>query len=173
MTLLLYFSLNLKEMKLGIVGTGFIVQEVISHFSSWRIIVNALCSTQRSFEQAKEITRLHNIKSVYSDLGEMLLNADIDTVYIATPNSLHFIQTKQALLAGKNVITEKPFTSNVKEAKELAAIAHERRLLLFEAVSTLHLASYHKIKEWIPRIGTVKLVTMNFSQYSRRYDSRI
>ena len=43
-----------------------------------------------------------------------------------------------ALEAGRNVIVEKPFTLTVAEAEELATMARERKLYLFEAISPLH-----------------------------------
>lgn len=158
-------------MKLGIIGSGFIAQEVIPHFKDWGIDAPALCTTPRSYDKAKELAAANGIGSVYLDYDEMLSAADIDTVYVATPNFLHFEQTKKAIGAGKNVIVEKPITSNDREAKELAALAKEQGVLVFEAITTLHLANYAKIKEWLPRIGTVKVVTTNYSQYSRRYDA--
>lgn len=61
-------------------------------------------------------------------------------------------------------------TSNIHEAEELAALAKEKGLYLFEAISTVYLSNYRKIREWLPRIGTIKIVSCNFSNYSRRYD---
>jgi predicted dehydrogenase len=78
---------------------------------------------------------------------------------------------KKALIARHNVIVEKPVTSNDTEANELAALARDKRLYLFEAISTIYLDNYKKIIEWLPRIGDVRIVSCNFSQYSRRYDA--
>lgn len=55
-------------------------------------------------------------------------------VYVSVPNSLHFEWTKKALLAGKHVLCEKPFTSNADEARELVKLAKEKKLVLLEAV---------------------------------------
>lgn len=54
----------------------------------------------------------------------------IDLVVIATPNQTHFSLAKQALMAGKHVVVDKPFTLTLSEALELAALAKERGLLL-------------------------------------------
>ena len=61
-------------------------------------------------------------------------------------------------------------TSNDREAAELSALAKEKDLYLFEAITTVYLSNFAKIKELLPRIGTVKIVNCNYSQYSRRYD---
>ena len=101
----------------------------------------------------------------------MLEQADIDTVYIAVPNHLHASFTLQALAAGKHVIVEKPFASTDAEVAQVIEEARARGLFVYEAVSTLYLPNYLRIKEWLPRIGTVKIVTCNYSQYSSRYDA--
>ena len=50
-------------------------------------------------------------------------------------------------------------------------LARRKKVFLFEAVTTQYLENYAKIRELLPRIGTVKLVQCNFSQYSSRYDA--
>lgn len=83
---------------------------------------------------------------------------------------LHYEQTKQALLAGKHVICEKPFCTKAEQAKELVALARERGLLLADAVPTAFLPNFEVLKQELPKIGKVKLVLGNYSQYSSRYD---
>lgn len=57
---------------------------------------------------------------------------NVDVVYIGTPHTLHHRNTKDALLAGKHVLCEKPFTLNMEELDELIAIAKEKKLFLME-----------------------------------------
>src|SRR5690606_41713809 len=53
------------------------------------------------------------------DHAEAILEADdIDLVVVATSNDVHYALTKAALLAGKHVVVEKPFTNTVTEADE-------------------------------------------------------
>lgn len=101
---------------------------------------------------------------------EELIALDIDTVYVAVPNYLHFTYCRQVLEAGLNVIVEKPITSNSAEALKLKQLAEQKHHFLFEAVTTVYFDGFKKIQEWLPRIGTVKIVHCNYSKYSRRYD---
>lgn len=158
-------------MKVGIVGTGFIVKEVLPHFKSWEIDARALCSTPRSKSVMEEMCKEFAIEEGFTDYDEMLSTANIDTVYVALPNALHYEYTKKALLAGKHVILEKPMATNDRQAGELANLAKEKGLFLFEAITTLYLPNYGKVREWLPLIGTIKIVTCNYSQYSSRYDA--
>lgn len=158
-------------MKLGIVGAGTIVQEVLPLLRGWGWDTAALCGTLSSKETVDSLCAQNDIPAAYYDYAVMLAEAELDAVYIAVPNFLHYSFVKQALESGVNVIVEKPMTSNYREACELETLAKEKNLYLFEAVTTVYLPNYHKTKEWLPRIGDVKLVTCNFSQYSRRYDA--
>lgn len=116
------------------------------------------------------LSKKYGIKTIYTDYKEMLTDQNVDTVYIASPNSLHYPYAKEALLAGKHVICEKPFTSNVKEFMDLKQIAKEKKLFLFEAIVTIHMPNYLEIKKQLSKLGTIRMVQCNFSQYSSRYD---
>ncbi len=157
-------------MKLGIVGTGMIVQFVAPHFDEWGVPVGAVCGTPSTLGEVDDLCKMTG-GDAYSDFDLMLAEADIDTVYVAVPNSIHHDFARRALLAGKNAIVEKPLVSNVEEARDLAAIARSRDLLLYEAISTLYLPNYLRIRELLPQIGDVKVVSLNYSQYSSRYDA--
>lgn len=122
-------------------------------------------------EKLKVICKEQNIPVYYTDVDEMLHNADIDVVYIGVPNHLHYTFAKKALLAGKDVICEKPFTSNIEEARELIQISKEKKAIILEAVNTRYLPNALKIKEMLPQLGNLKIVSMNYSQYSSRYDA--
>ena len=158
-------------MKLGIIGSGMIVKdflEIIPYLNG--VELSAIYGRKSSEEKLNKLKTEHNIKEIFYDY-EKLLKSDIDTVYIALPNNLHFEFSKKALEANKNVIVEKPITSNYTEAKILSNLARERRLFIFEAITTEYLPNYLKIKELLPKLGDIKIVQCNYSQYSSRYNS--
>lgn len=158
-------------MRLGVVGIGTIAREVLPLLGEWGIETVALCGTPRRKEELEKLCEEYHIGAVYTDYAAMLREADIDTVYIAVPNHLHYEFVKSALESEKDVIVEKPMVSNVQEAEALARLAKERNRYLFEAISTVYLPNYTRIRELLPRIGDIKLVQCNYSQYSRRYDA--
>jgi scyllo-inositol 2-dehydrogenase (NADP+) len=61
---------------------------------------------------------------------EVLANPDIHVVVVNTPNEYHYPMTKAALLAGKHVVTEKPFTLSLTEGKELIELAQQQQKVL-------------------------------------------
>ncbi len=163
-------------MKVAVVGTGSIVKKFLyavsrTDFFQWA----AVCSRQqesgrRLIESCQELEGLDTrVVQVYTDYVAMLADPELELVYIALPNSLHYPYTKQALLAGKHVICEKPFTVEPEETEDLIAIAKEQKLFLFEAITTRSLPNYKIAKEALPRLGQVRMVQCNFSQYSSRY----
>lgn len=86
---------------------------------------------QRRGDDARE--RYPNA-SILRDLDALLGDDAIDVVVVATPNPLHFEQAHRALLAGKHVVVDKPFTVDSEEAGRLIEIAgeHDRLLTVFQ-----------------------------------------
>ena len=117
-------------MKLGILGTGKIVQE----FLPWLVehtpfTVQAVCSTPRSAAKAAELCAQYQIPQHTTNYFELL--QWVDAVYIAVPNLQHARYARVALEAGKHVIVEKPMAVTAAETEELAALAQRKRLFLF------------------------------------------
>ena len=158
-------------MKLGIIGSGIIVQEFLPKLVCMDgLEVIGIQDIKDMIGQVQTLCDKYHIPCATWDFDELCASG-IDTVYVAVPNFLHFDYCKKALEKGLNVIVEKPITSNIEEAELLSSIAKEKKVFLFEAVTTLYLPNYLKIKEWLPRIGDIKIVQSQYSQYSRRYDA--
>lgn len=157
-------------MNIGILGTGSIARTMAAEFAKVPAFrCEAVCSRQQATGEA--LAQQFGIPKVYTDYDAMLADPDIELVYIATPNSLHYAQTKAALLAGKNVLCEKPFVPTVAEADELIALAKEKHLFLFEAITTAHHPNYALVKQYLDDIGSLRIVSCTFCQYSSRYDA--
>lgn len=157
-------------MNIGIVGTGMIAKELLSVLEDRKdISCTVLCGTERSAKVVQELCEKYGISKGMTDYEEFL-QEQIDAVYLAVPNHLHFSFCKKALESGKNVIVEKPLAASEIESDELVKLAKERKLFLYEAITTRYLKNYKKVKELLPKIGRIRLVNCNFSQYSSRYD---
>ena len=157
-------------MKLGIIGSGMIVKDFLS-FAHELPEIKLEAIAARNIENLKELQSKYNIKNIYTDIDLCLENKEIDTIYVAVPNNLHYEVAKKALEAGKNVICEKPFTLKYDEAVELFEIAEARGLILIEAITNQYQKNYLDIKDNIDNIGEIRLVECNFSQLSSRYEA--
>ncbi len=156
-------------MKIGTIGTGIIVEEFLNAVKEVEKVECTAVYSRRA-ESARELAGNYNVKQIYTNYEDLLKDENVNFIYIALPNSMHYKYALKALQEGKNIICEKPFTSTIKEAEALIDLAREKNLLLFEAITTLHLPNYTKIKERIEDLGELKLVQCNYSQYSSRYD---
>lgn len=159
-------------MKLGIVGAGMIVKDFLTMTPLLpEIELKAITGTPHGIDNMEKLQMQYGIDRVYTDIDECLANEEIDTIYVAVPNHLHFAFAKKALEAGKNVICEKPFTLNLAELKELAELAQTKQLILLEAITNQYMMNYQKIKEAVPTLGEIKVIECNYPQYSSRYDA--
>ena len=159
----------MEKIRLGTIGSGFIVHTILNNvLKTEGIQLEAVYS--RSQEKGSTLAEKYGAAKVYTDMDAFLADPDINVVYIATPNLLHYPQAKKALLAGKHVILEKPFTTKLEHARELVQLAKEKHLILVDAVPTACLPNFRIVKEQLPKIGKLKLVMGNYSQYSSRYD---
>lgn len=159
----------MKEIRLGTIGSGAIVHAILDNVSvTDGIRLSAVYS--RSADKGRALAAKYGADKVYTDMDAFLADRAVNFVYIATPNLLHYEQAKRALLAGKNVICEKPFCTRAEQARELTALAKKKRLFLVDAVPTAFLPNFELLKAQLPRIGRVRLVLGSYSQYSSRYD---
>ncbi len=115
------------KLNIGIVGAGNFAAFAVAAFMKVpgvEIVAVTDIIEAAAARLAKEMNAL-----TYTDYTLFLADKNIDLVYIATPPSLHYQQSKLALLAGKHVICEKPAALNVADAEQLVAIAKASSLL--------------------------------------------
>ena len=158
-------------MKIGILGSGMIVPnhaETVKALEGLQDV--AICCVPAEIERATKIATDYNIEYIYTDYDEMLGNTEIDAIYIAVPNHLHYEMSLLAIRAGKFVICEKPFTSTTKEAEHLFEEAKKYQVMIWEAITTIYIPNFIDMKNNLPKLGAIKIVTCNYSQYSSRYD---
>ena len=67
---------------------------------------------------------------IVKDFDTLIHDKHIDLVVVNTPTNLHFEMARDALLAGKHVVLEKPMTATSKEAEELIKLAEDQKLLI-------------------------------------------
>ena len=158
-------------MKLAVIGTGRIVGDALYTLKPMKHIeLSAIFARPQSREKGETLAAEYNIGKVYTDYDQLLAESEADAVYIGLVNNVHFEYAKNALLAGKHVILEKPFTCSYKEAAELKKLAEENGCYIMEAITVIHSDVFRKMQENLPKLGTIRMALCNFSQYSSRYD---
>lgn len=153
----------------GIVGTNFISDRFIEGSTVVEgVNIEAVCS--RRLDTAQAFALKHHIPQQFDNF-ETMLQSSINAVYIASPTNLHVHYAKLALQAGKHVLCEKPVTSNVRELKELIALAQEHQVVFMEAMKSTCMPAFIEIQNALEKIGTVRRYFASFCQYSSRYDA--
>lgn len=149
-------------MKMAILGAGGIAVKM-SNTIAGMDTVEAYAVASRDLAKAKAFADEHGFTKAYGSYEEMLADENVDLVYVATPHSHHYKHIKMCLEAGKNVLCEKAFTVNADQAREVLALAKEKKLLLTEAIWTRYMPSRKIIDDVIASgiIGEVTSLTAN------------
>ena len=117
-----------------------IVTGIMAYGMSGKVFHAPFISTHPGFEFKAVIERTEkrvykDFKSVtsYESIKDFLANDELELIIVNTPNNTHFDFAKQALLAGKHVLIEKPAATSVKEAEELFKIGREvdKKVLIY------------------------------------------
>ncbi|USP78344.1 hypothetical protein yc1106_05618 [Curvularia clavata] len=156
---------------LGIIGTNWITHSFVeAAHATGKYTLTAVYS--RKEETAKEFASKYTDKQItcFTDLSALASSNTIDTIYIASPNILHYEQAKLFLTSGKNVILEKPSCSTVSELDHLFSLAKENNVLLVEAFRHIQEANFKLLKQKIADLGPIYGASINFAQYSSRYE---
>lgn len=104
---------------IGVIGLGSVAQLV--HLPNLVKINNAEITAVAEVKQSRlnAVAEKFNVKAKFKDYREMLQNADLDAVIIATPTSTHKDIAIDCLNAGKDILVEKPLARSYTEAKQI------------------------------------------------------
>ena len=104
-------------MKWGILASGTIAAKfarTVNAMSGETEVLIAVGS--RSAQKAQKFADEHDLPKAYGSYEELAADPEVEAVYIATPNNLHYENALLCLNAGKHVLCEKPFTTNAGDA---------------------------------------------------------
>ncbi|MGP4087189.1 Gfo/Idh/MocA family protein [Streptomyces sp. KR55] len=118
----------------------------------------------RTSDSAKAFAERFGIPRAYGDWESLAQDEGVDVVYVATPHAAHREAAGLCLTAGRNVLCEKAFTLNVREAEELVALARERGSFLMEAMWMYCNPLVRRLKALVDdgAIGEVRSVQADF-----------
>ncbi|KRM94930.1 oxidoreductase [Liquorilactobacillus aquaticus DSM 21051] len=159
-------------LKLGIIGTNWITEQFINavlETEQWQLtsVYSRTLTKAETFAQ-----KFTDNAECYTELDRFFKEGNFDVVYIASPNSLHFEQSRAAILAGKHVIVEKPACSNPKEMRQIIRLLRQHRgVYYFEAARHFHERNFKMLKQRIKEMNVIQGANLTYMKYSSRYDS--
>ena len=118
----------------------------------------------RRIEDARAFAKEFPAQHVHGSYEDLVSNPDVDVIYIATPHALHHEHTLLCLNHQKAVLCEKAFALNLRQVKEMVAVARDRKVFLMEALWSKFLPQYQKVQELIAagELGEIKSILVNF-----------
>ncbi len=151
-----------KIFNIGILGTGWIADKMATTLAGMTT-ARAYAVASRTTEKAKKFAAQFSIPKAYGNYEALADDPEVDLIYIATPHSHHFENTKMCLLKNKPVLCEKAFTVNTPQAEELIRIANERKVFLAEAIWTRYQPMRQMITDVINSgvIGKLQMLSAN------------
>ena len=123
--------------------------------------VRLYAAASRDLARAQAFCEKEGFEVAYGSYEEMVKDPNVDLVYIASPHSHHAEHMKLCIEHGKAVLCEKAFTANAKQAREVLALAEEKKVLVTEAIWTRYMPSLKIMKDIIASgaLGEVKMVS--------------
>jgi predicted dehydrogenase len=162
----------MRKLKTALFGTGFVGRV---HLEAIRRLgyVQLYAIGEPQIEKAIQLADEFGAEKAEADFHDILKDPAVDAVHVCTPNHLHFPIAKEALLAGKHVVCEKPLATSVAQAEELVALAAAKGL----RNCTSHNLRYYPMVQQIRRmiqdgdLGEILIAQGTYSQDWLLYDT--
>ena len=151
----------MDKIRWGMIGCGAVceVKSGPGFYKAERSSLVAVASADPAL--TRDYARRHGVPRAYDTVDELLCDADIDAVYIATPPSSHKPLSLAAARAGKHVLVEKPMAMRYDECEDIIAECNRLGRRLFIAFYRRAMPRFLKVREWIEagEIGAVRCVS--------------
>ncbi|MEI7635697.1 MAG: Gfo/Idh/MocA family oxidoreductase [Syntrophus sp. (in: bacteria)] len=135
-------------LRIGAIGYGYWGPNIVRNFGTTSVSKVTMVCDMNS-QALKKVSKLYPHIRVTTDYEAMLKDPEVDAVAIATPVFTHFKLAKMAIMEGKSVFVEKPFTYTVAEAEELIELAEKKKQKIMVDHTFLYTASVKRIKQLI------------------------
>lgn len=135
-------------MNIGILGLGKIAHNMAKTIIGMKdsdITLYAVGSSD--LEKSRDFAQKYNVSKYYGSYEELAKDENVDLIYIATIHTMHYGHAMLCLEKGKNVLVEKPFAVNSRQAKEMFNKAKEKNLFISEAIWTRFMPACQYLKK--------------------------
>ncbi len=157
----------MEDIRLGVIGGGAVAQ--IIHLPLLKKIsgVQVVAMSEQDRQKLQTLGKQHGIPKLYHTPAELLNDPEIDAVDICTSTDSHFDIATAALNAGKNVLIEKPPTTNSEQCEALARLADEKGKLVLAAMNNRFRADFMMLKSYLndKQLGDVFYISAAWHKY--------
>ncbi|MBC3846694.1 Gfo/Idh/MocA family oxidoreductase [Winogradskyella echinorum] len=172
--------MSTKVINWGIIGAGKIAAKFATDLQATsNSKLYAIAS--RSLSKAEEFALDFKADKAFGDYESLVLETNIDAIYIATPHSFHKAHTILCLNNNKPVLCEKPFAMNLLEVNGLIKVSKEKNILLMEALWTAFLPHFQYVQNLLKNkhFGNITRLEADFgfhppyNESSRLFDKSV
>lgn len=160
----------MKKYNWGIMGAGRIARKFTDDL---KMLPNAnlYAVASTSQERAENFKNEFGYEKAYNSYNELVKDKNLDIVYIATTNNLHFENTMLCLEHNKAVLCEKPFASNYQQVMQMVEKSREKNIFLMEALWSRFIPSMIEFKKQAESgiLGKIRLLQCDFG-FVRAFD---
>ena len=143
-----------NKVKWGVLGTAYIFERDTARGMELAENCELTAIAGRTLEKAQQFKEKYGFQKAYGSYEELLEDKDVEAIYVALPNTLHYEWTIEALKHGKHVLCEKPLAPTGEQAREMFRTARENHVFLMEAFAYQHSPYIKEIRQLIQE-GTI------------------
>jgi predicted dehydrogenase len=157
-----------NKLRFGVLSTANIgLKKVIPAMQRGELTA-VVAIASRDLAKAREVAQSLGIPTAYGSYDELLADPNVDAIYNPLPNQLHASWTTKAAEAGKHVLSEKPLSMTVDEAKTLLAVRARTGVKICEAFMIRSAAQWLRVRQLLDegRIGELRAVNAHFSYFN-------
>lgn len=153
-----------NPLRVGIAGFGMAATTMHIPFlitnKNYRIVT---VLERNSNGAAQAISGVKTVRAI----EDLVADEEVDVVVITTPNDTHFPYAEKAILAGKHVVVEKPFTNTINEGAVLMELAKRKNVVLSVYQNRRYVADFLTIKDILEKklLGDVVEFEAHFDRY--------
>ncbi|MCK0134218.1 Gfo/Idh/MocA family oxidoreductase [Arenibacter sp. S6351L] len=155
-----------KPLRWGIIGCGAVTEVKSGPPYQQTKDFELIAVMRRDEEKAKDYAKRHGVPKYYSKAEDLIMDPEVDAIYIATPPDTHKHYALMVAEAGKPCCVEKPMAPSYADSLEIYNVFKEKKLPLFVAYYRRSLPRFLKIKEWMDNgeIGETRHIRWHLSK---------
>lgn len=162
----------MKQIRWGIIGCGAVTEVKSGPAYKLTSGFDLVAVMRRDAEKLKDYAQRHHIAKYYTHADQLINDAEVDAVYIATPPDTHKFYALKVVAAGKPCCIEKPLSPSYKDSCVIYEAFQEKNIPLFVAYYRRSLPRFTQVKQWLneEKIGTIRHISWTFSKTPNALD---
>lgn len=155
-----------KTIRWGIIGCGDVTEVKSGPAYQQTEGFELVAVMRRNEEKLKDYAQRHGVRKYYTNADELINDAEVDAVYIATPPDTHKLYALKVAEAGKPCCVEKPLSPSYDESLAIYKAFEEKKIPLFTAYYRRSLPRFVQIDKWLKNnlIGEVRHINWHLSK---------